>query len=272
MNLQLNYEKEIAKQRENALNQLQSIIDACRDYKDLPDYLQEKIANQVARFNYDNSMEQAFEECKNSRFLLSYLIKDPVKQSSHQTLAYNHLKKHLPDLKITGPDSLKKLFLTPSGLLTKEQLNGNASKSKSVDFLIEGSQYIYACTHKYTHQSGGAQDNQYHDVLKYLHNAPTHPMHQGKKMKVVAILDGNYYKDKLIKTKEEFPHHWYMIDKIENIIEKIAQLENIELHAEPIKVAQIVKEPYIVPVVEESLIITPSVSVPIATVQQMPLL
>lgn len=63
--------------------------------------------------------------------------------------------------------------------------------SKSADFLIDGIYY----TQKYTMESGGAQNNQYHDVIEFLEKGSI-------SHKVGAILDGFYwengYRDTLI--------------------------------------------------------------------------
>ena len=66
--------------------------------------------------------------------------------------------------------------------------------SKSVDFVVNNT-YI---TQKYTRSTGGAQDNQYADVIDFL-------IKGSKKNKVAAIVDGSYWNDgKREELKEYF--------------------------------------------------------------------
>ena len=69
--------------------------------------------------------------------------------------------------------------------------NGNVSKS--ADFYINGVYY----TQKYTHESGGAQDNQYNDVRDFL-------IKGSKKYKVGAIVDGAYWNNKRLQLQQMF--------------------------------------------------------------------
>ena len=97
--------------------------------------------------------------------------KDPIKQNYTGALAEQILQvKHLPNNAISFSE------------------NGDicgtcaATNSKPVDFIKDN---IYI-TQKYTRGKGGAQDNQYRDVIQFL-------TYGSKKHKVAAYVDGSYY-------------------------------------------------------------------------------
>jgi len=101
--------------------------------------------------------------------------KDPSKQNISEKIL------GIQRLPVSGVNSIR---FTPDGKLTGVKSIG-VSKSKSADFLFNG---IYF-TQKYTAESGGAQDNQYNDVVDFL-------VKDSINYKVGAIVDGEYWDKK----------------------------------------------------------------------------
>lgn len=226
MNYNLDYEKETNKKRIDNLFRDIKIIENLKSYKESPLWLEKKIKNESNRYNGLFSEEYIFNEIKNNTNLIRHYIRDPVKQSIHQSLAAEHLINNLSDIvAIIEPDSLKNMFLTQNGIVDIKQLNGNKPISKSIDFLIIGKETVYAITHKYTKESGGSQDNQYADVIKYLKNCPDNPKYNNKNLIVVAMVDGEYYNKKIPLLRDSFSNKWFLIGNISDVIIKIKEIE-----------------------------------------------
>ena len=125
--------------------------------------------------------------------------KDPSKQSYNQTLALefiseNPLVLNPRQLPAGGSDALYVI----NGVLKDEKTmtpDDKALQEKSIDFYWEtlsnsGILYHIYASHKYTKEEGGAQDNQYHDLCKFMKNA----MASTEQSNIfLAIADGQYY-------------------------------------------------------------------------------
>lgn len=181
------YEKEEVLMREiNKKNLLKNIKK--RKY-------QEKIKKYAEKFNYEvNYLEQILLE---DDFLINSISKDPTKQNFQEKIAKEFLEKNIEGIKnfeILPKNGEKSKYLANGVLLTKEELTTD-NHTKSIDFYWEYKDYKFYATHKYTKESGGAQDNQYDDVKKFLSHAKQYTK---KGVFFIAICNGNYYK-KIIK-------------------------------------------------------------------------
>lgn len=133
---------------------------------------QEKINNYCVKFGF--SPEDVEDLIYNNKMFASFFIKEPSKQNFTEKLVAELLETE------TLPQSGKRCVRFDS--------NGNiqnkrtADTSKSADFYL-GQTYI---TQKYTRNNGGAQDNQYNDVVDFLKKGSIHH-------KVAAIVDGDYW-------------------------------------------------------------------------------
>lgn len=124
--------------------------------------------------------------------------KDPTKQTAHEKIVAEHIKSALGETGVfkklpSGGKSAK--YVTSNGV-RYENLNG----TKSIDFEIHTKGLVIYATCKYTKGNGGAQDNQYNDVKKYIKVCAE--MVSSRKHKdnerFIAIVDGSYYtKEKL---------------------------------------------------------------------------
>lgn len=140
-------------------------------------WAQEKIGNYLERFGDIFTKEEIIAQIMNNDIVASFFAKDPAKQnlSEKECAKWIGVQK-LPAL---GKNCIR--FDSNGNIISKKEVGA----SKSADFLIEG---IYF-TQKYTGENtGGAQDNQYEDVVTFLKNG-------SKKQKVGAIVDGAYWSD-----------------------------------------------------------------------------
>lgn len=125
-----------------------------------------------------------------------FFIKDPLKQSLHETLAAQHIQNELPlvqnfeQLKSRGSEAL---YVQKGEVVHDAQLSANYT-GKSLDFHWQYKTQdkcldVYAM-HKHTRSEGGAQDNQHTDLKLFLDEAK--PCEDPDKL-FIAICDGPYY-------------------------------------------------------------------------------
>ena len=153
-----------------------------------------KINNFSDKFNLD--LDFVRNKLLNDDLFILHFIKDPQKQTFHQSLAFDYLCKTSG---ILNPE------LLPSGGSNAQYvINGNvilgsnlatSNIGKSIDFKWEYKKAdgkIITCfaTHTHTKSSGGSQDNQFRDVESFLKQAQSC---SSPKFFFFAICDGPYY-------------------------------------------------------------------------------
>ena len=148
-------------------------------------WVRTKINNHIEKFNGLFTYKDIVEQIKTNDIVASMFCKDPSKQNISEKMAEKILG--VPKLPANGANSIR---FTPEGKLTGVK---NIGVSKSADFLFNG---IYF-TQKYTAESGGAQDNQYNDVVDFLVKGSIN-------YKVGAIVDGKYWDQKRDALREHF--------------------------------------------------------------------
>lgn len=146
-----------------------------------------KIKRWAEKFNFSES-EVKNEILRNKMFAMNF-IKDPKKQNISEKVA-----QRLLGIKTLPQSGSKAIRFLEDGSLTNQK---SYKATKSVDFIINGVYY----TQKFTCGEGGAQDNQFQDVLYFL-------MCGSLKYKVGAILDGDYY-----EAKRETLKNYYLDNK-----------------------------------------------------------
>lgn len=144
-----------------------------------------KINNHIEKFSGLFTYEDIVEQIKSNDIVASMFCKDPSKQNISEKMVEKILG--VPKLPANGANSIR---FTPNGELTGIKGIG---VSKSADFLFNG---IYF-TQKYTAESGGAQDNQYNDVVDFLVKGSIN-------YKVGAMVDGKYWDEKRDALREHF--------------------------------------------------------------------
>lgn len=137
-------------------------------------WVQTKIEKHIERFGGIFSREDIEQEIMSSDLTASMFAKDPSKQNIVENLIQN-----LTDLRKYPASGKNCIRFAEDGSIV--HLSG-ASNTKSADFDLNG----YYATQKYTNEAGGAQDNQFKDVVEYLEKG-------SKKNKVAAIVDGHFW-------------------------------------------------------------------------------
>lgn len=123
------------------------------------------------------TIEQVKEQILTNDLVAAQFAKDPAKQniSEKAVISLIGADKKVP---ASGKNCIR---FTSNGEIVHSAIAG---ASKSVDFVIDGIYY----TQKYTMEAGGAQDNQYHDVIEFLEKGSI-------SHKVGAIVDGWYWEN-----------------------------------------------------------------------------
>lgn len=179
MNFSKYVEEEKIKMRIQNIKELREEIDC--------DWVKEKIKNHAIAFGGIITEKQIREEILRSDVVASKFCKDPSKQNISEILAEKILGvKKLPG---SGKNCIR--FNDNGEIVYNKRLN-----TKSADFFYNG---FYA-TQKYTNENGGAQDNQFADVVDFLKRGSI-------KHKVMAIVDGAYWDDKKEILKNEFKNN-----------------------------------------------------------------
>ena len=156
--------------------------------QDNSDY-QKKVYNFATKFGF--SVEEVNHAIQDNLFLAACFAKDPSKQNFTEKLVAEVLG--VEKLSPAGENCIR---FDENGDIASIN-KGNVSKS--ADFYIDNRYY----TQKYTNETGGAQDNQYKDVVDFL-------VKGSKKHLVGAIVDGAYWtsghKAKLIEMFKDNPN------------------------------------------------------------------
>lgn len=148
-------------------------------------WVKTKINNHLDKFEGIFTYEDIVSQIQSNDLVASMFCKDPSKQNISENLVASSLG--ISKLPAGGRNCIR--FSA-----TGELVHGNdVGSTKSADFLIDGVYY----TQKYTMEAGGAQDNQYHDVVDFLTKGSI-------KHKVGAIVDGHYWTTKREHLKSHF--------------------------------------------------------------------
>lgn len=164
-----------------------------RDEIDLP-WVRTKISNHLERHPHLKlTSKEVRDRILKDDLIASFFIKDPGRQNVSEQAMIDVLKS----IKIISNAS----SLPNSGPNSRYLIDGKVVKNskigiKSIDFQFTYKNYKAAATLKYTKESGGAQDNQFNDVVTFLQNSFT----EDKNLLILAILDGEYYTPEKIST------------------------------------------------------------------------
>ena len=162
---------ELAKQRRIEARQY-NIVEVRNDVK--KSWVQEKIISFCERQGDMFTPSFVEEQILNNDIVAAVFAKDPSKQNITEKLVEEQL--HIKKLPASGKNCIR---FAANGTLVHAT---GVDVSKSADFKIGDIYY----TQKYTIEAGGAQDNQYNDVVDFLNKGSIHH-------KVGAILDGDYW-------------------------------------------------------------------------------
>ncbi len=160
------------------------------------DLLDKKDAGLSKRVNtfasrFDFVVESIEEKIRKDEVFRAVFAKDPGKQKIHENIAARFIEQMqgVVGFQQLGHDAL---VVFGGRVETRKAVlaAGAGATAKTIDFeWISNGRKIYA-SHKYTKQSGGAQDNQYKDLQLFIREANESNL---KDTYFLAIADGDYY-------------------------------------------------------------------------------
>ena len=168
------------------------------EYKN-PDF-QEKIDKYSKKFGLDKlNIEKRI--LGGDQLIISIFAKDPSKQNFYEKTAANFIEQieGVVDFKNLPNGGKNALYVDKDTIRRNDEFNGELP-SKSIDFRWKFSvnNIDYYAFHKYINENGGAQDNQFNDVLKSIIAARS--IKSKSKHRVIFICDGNYFTKLRLKT------------------------------------------------------------------------
>lgn len=151
-----------------------------------------KVKNFAERFDYDEAL--VWKRMNDDFMFALTFAKDPGRQTIHQTIAADYIKK-LPTIdqfEILPAGGNKALYCCDGNVVGKDKIGDKAIKS--IDFkwtyIFKNKELMFYATHKHTDGAGGAQDNQFNDVVNFQENAKKC---NEKNIFLLSITDGEYY-------------------------------------------------------------------------------
>jgi hypothetical protein len=184
-----------AKYKEQLAQNLQEVLSSLNTPE-----MKLKIQNWAEKFNY--SYDTIVEKIKTDPIFKCVFAKDPAKQNLYQKLAANYIEKlpNVSNFEILPQGGNKARYLIEGKLFSGKELSNASKNTKSIDFTWKVGIYSFYASHKYTKDSGGAQDNQYFDIQNFLKHARDNNYN---KYIFIAICDGEYYLQKDSQTNSK---------------------------------------------------------------------
>lgn len=163
-------------------------------------YLKKKLTTYSERFGYCDT--EIKEKITTDPMFAANFAKDPSRTGIHEKIACDWLAKldiveNIEKLPTRGKNSM---YVTRDGEIRK--VSTKHKPSKSLDFRWTSGGYKIYASHKYTKQSGGAQDNQFKDVSILLEHF--NKKSEDRKIVLLVIIDGEYYNTQKLEDLHRF--------------------------------------------------------------------
>ena len=180
----MSFAKFVSGQRKKQIhNNINILINDISKQK-LPRYLIIKLKNFINKYQLEDTIEDLKKEIINDKYLQCLFSKDILKQNFCENCQYEYIRNHdvnISKLPQTGPESLR----IYNNKIIKHNIGCNSSKS--IDFEDDYKNYIFA---KYIERAGGAQDNQYREVLTTINQC------RDMEDYFIFLVDGKYFTTK----------------------------------------------------------------------------
>ncbi|MDA7958173.1 MAG: hypothetical protein MPI95_03665 [Nitrosopumilus sp.] len=168
-----------------------ALVNRWRENFDNFDIAQER--TKIVRFCQKRGIqfEDIMEAMEREPMMRWYFVKDPKKQNIYERVAAEYLRAM--ELVINFRHLTSRELLLAGGMTmgtNEARQRGADPRAKSIDFRWTTGTHTVFASHKYTEESGGAQDNQYRDLLDFMEEArrSTAP-----DVVFIAIADGPFY-------------------------------------------------------------------------------
>ena len=181
-----NFEKEFSKQQQENNKLVQDQV--AQENKGM----MKKIQTYCERTGYD--FDDVVRKINSDEMFAVTFATDPARQNLYEKLAGDYIKSiefisQFKKLSYSGKDAL---YIIRGSVINGETKasSGGSTEAKSIDFYWEHKGKKFYAFHKYTRESGGAQDNQYNDMKSFIENANSSARQDHF---FFAIADGAYF-------------------------------------------------------------------------------
>lgn len=151
--------------------------------------LMKRIATFASRFDY--AVAEVEKKIRKDEMFRAWFAKDPGKQKIHENIAAVFIAK-IPGVKDFTQLGHNALVVFQGVVSPRREVHGRGASAtaKTIDFEWNYKGIRVLASHKYTKQSGGAQDNQYHDLQEFIRQANESNL---QNTLFLALADGDYY-------------------------------------------------------------------------------
>ena len=158
------------------------------DLKSDDAYLLKRIETYGQKFGYGK--KKIKQEIETNKMFAATFAKAPSRTGFHESIAAEWLRKELNlPIDVLPKAGTNSFYITSDGVIA--QVSDDERKpSKSLDFQWQVGDITFYAMHKYTREGGGAQDNQFKEMLATLDNFIRAT---NKKKVFIVIADGAYY-------------------------------------------------------------------------------
>ncbi|NWN45712.1 hypothetical protein [Candidatus Phytoplasma pruni] len=175
--------------------------------------VQNKIHNFCKKFGFNH--EEVIQNISTNPFLKSFFIKDPSHQNVYKKTLFSHLQTipFINKLQLLETDNEQPSYIVQQKVVHDSPVPTGKVKSADIYFKINGLPYDFYVYHKYTKNKGGSQDSQKNEIIKVMQTARNLTGAINKKIKVLIVLDGNYYTNKILKELQtSAPNNFHILN------------------------------------------------------------
>ena len=167
--------------------QLKAIQDQLVKTKTIPDWMEVKIVKFCHKYHLDQNSGDLIKQRLISGDLVTIcqFMKEPLRQNFSEKYLLNHLKNYCQITKL-APSGSHAYYLVDQQILTN--LKSKPIGLKSLDFKIVINKQTYFLVHKVINESGGAQDQQFNEIVNLIKGLDKNSAKQ-----IIFVCDGDYF-------------------------------------------------------------------------------
>jgi hypothetical protein len=172
---------------------------------------------------FDESPHKVKEKILADQMFANCFARNPARQTSHEKIAFEYLSKHnsvLRNFRKLPQNGNDAVYLTSDGTFQKYDLY-RKKVGKAIDFYWENEDNIFYASHKYTRESGGAQDNQFREQKELLEKFRNN---ENENEYFFAICDGQYYTSQKMQTLKKLRTDRSFVLRIEDVFKTVCSI------------------------------------------------
>jgi hypothetical protein len=174
-------------------------------------------------YRFDKSYNKVREKILSDSMFANCFARNPSRQTSHEKIAFDYLSKNnsiLKKFRKLPQNGNEAVYLTSDGTFQKYKLC-HKKIGKAIDFYWTNANKIFYASHKYTKESGGAQDNQFREQKELLEKFRNNDCENEY---FFAICDGQYYTNQKTHFLNKLTTDRSFVLKIEDVVKTVISI------------------------------------------------